>query len=195
MLFGVSRGQKSTPARPAKLPMTSPFPLKHQLARALWQASWLVLCRWTPRPMHAWRAFVLRAWGAKVGARSHVYPGAIIWAPWQLTLGDDACLADGADIYNVAPITLGKRAVVSQNAFLCTASHDHRRDDFPLVTGAIHLGDRAWVAARAIILPGITLGDGAAAGAGSVVTRDVPAGCTVAGNPARPVGLKAEDRT
>ena len=100
-------------------------------------------------------------------------------------MGDGAAIGDGAEIYNVAPITLGARAVVSQQAFLCAASHDHRREDFPLTTAPITLGARAWVAARAIVLPGITIGDGAVVGAGSVVTRDVPAGCTVAGNPAR----------
>ena len=56
----------------------------------------------------------------------------------------------------------------------------------------IHLGDRAWVAARAIVLPGITIGDGAVVGAGSVVTRDVPAGATAAGNPARIVRAAAD---
>ena len=49
----------------------------------------------------------------------------------------------------------------------------------------IRLGDRAWVAARAIVLPGITIGAGAVVGAGSVVTRDIPEGCVAAGNPAR----------
>jgi putative colanic acid biosynthesis acetyltransferase WcaF len=171
--------------------MAASFPLSHRLARGLWQLFWLSLCRWTPRPLHAWRALALRIWGAKLGARCHVYPGAIIWAPWNLTLGDDACIGDGAEIYNVAPVALGRRSVVSQGAFLCTASHDHRREDFPLIQAPIRLGDRAWVAARVIVLPGVSLGDAAVAGAGSVVTRDVPAGCTVAGNPARIV-RKAE---
>jgi len=172
--------------------MAATFPLSHRLARGLWQLSWLLFCRWTPRPLHAWRALVLRAWGAKLGARCHVYPGAVIWAPWQLALADDACIADGAEIYNVAEVSLGRRAVVSQGAYLCTASHDHRREDFPLTSAPIHLGDRAWVAARVIVLPGITIGDTAVAGAGSVVTCDIPAGCTAAGNPARIV-RKAEE--
>lgn len=167
--------------------MKSPFPLHQQLARALWSLCWLLLCRWTPRPLHAWRALVLRAWGAKLGARVHVYPDAKIWAPWQLTMADDACLGDGAEAYNVASITLGERAIVSQGAFLCTASHDHRDPAFPLTHAPIRLDARAWVAARAIVLPGITIGEGAVVGAGSVVTRDVPAGCVVAGNPARVV--------
>ncbi len=168
--------------------MTSSFSLSHRLARALWQLSWLLLARWTPRPLHAWRGLVLRAWGARLGKGCLIYADALIWAPWQLTMGDGACIGDRAEIYNVAPITLGARAVVSQQAFLCTASHDHRRPDFPLTTAPITLGERAWVAARAIVLPGITIGAGAVVGAGSVVTRDVPAGCTVAGNPARVVG-------
>lgn len=167
--------------------MKSSFPLQHQLARALWNACWLLLCRWTPRPMHAWRAFVLRAWGAKLGARVHVYPDAKVWAPWQLTMADDACLGDRAEAYNVAPITLGERAIVSQDAFLCTASHDHRDPAFPLTHAPIKLEARAWIAARSIVLPGITVGEGAVVGAGSVVTRDVAAGCVVAGNPARVV--------
>ncbi len=128
---------------------------------------------------------MLRKWGARIGARCHVYAGAIIWAPWQLTLGDEACIGDGADIYNVAPITLGARAVVSQGAFLCTATHDHRQPGFPLKSAPIVLHDGAWVAARAIVLPGVSLGEGSVAGAGSVVTRDVPARSTAVGNPAR----------
>src|SRR4051812_29874376 len=161
--------------------MKSSFSFQHQFARAAWKFCWLLLCRWTPPPLHAWRALVLRAWGAQVGARTHVYPGAIIWAPWDLTLGDDACIGDGADIYSVAPIVLGRRAIVSQNAFLCTASHDHRLADFPLVTAPITIADRAWVAARAIVLMGVTVGEGAVAAAGSVVTRDIPPGCIAAG--------------
>ena len=167
--------------------MTSSFSLTQRLARGLWQLSWLLLARWTPRPLHAWRVLLLRMWGARIGAGCLVYADAVIWAPWQLTMSEGAAIGDQAEIYNVAPIALGVRAVVSQKAFLCSASHDHRREDFPLTSAPITLGDRAWVAARAIVLPGITLGAGAVVGAGSVVTRDVAPGCTVAGNPARVV--------
>ena len=52
----------------------------------------------------------------------------------------------------------------------------------------VRIGANVWIGAGAIILPGVTIGDDCIVGAGSVVTRDVPAGVTVAGNPARPLG-------
>ena len=165
--------------------MTSSFSLTQRLARGLWQLSWLLLARWTPRPLHAWRVLLLRMWGARIGAGCLVYGDAVIWAPWHLSMGDGAAIGDEAEIYNVAPIALGARAVVSQKAFLCSASHDHRREDFPLTSAPITLGERAWVAARAIVLPGVSIGAGAAVGAGSVVTRDVESFSVVVGNPAR----------
>src|SRR5690606_29578392 len=109
------------------IPMAATFPFQNRLIRALWQITWLILCRWTPRPFHIWRALVLRIWGAKLGKGCHVYPGAVIWAPWHLTMGDNACLADGVEVYNVAPVSLGERAIVSQGALLCTASRDHQQ--------------------------------------------------------------------
>lgn len=169
-------------------PAKSGLPLQNRLARVAWKIVDCTLIRFTPRPCHAWRAFVLRLCGAKLGARCHIYPGAIIWAPWNLECGDDACIATGAEIYNVARVFIGKRAVISQGAYLCSASHDYTdasRAEFPLVGTPIHVGDCAWVAARAIVLPGVTIGEGCVIGAGSVVTRDTPPHTVCAGNPCR----------
>ena len=82
---------------------------------------------------------------------------------------------------------LGEGAVVSQGAFLCAASHDYKDPGFPLIHGAIVVGKKAWVAARAIVLMGVTIGEGSVVGAGSVVTSDVPPNTVCAGNPARVV--------
>ena len=67
---------------------------------------------------------------------------------------------------------------------------DHPRDAQVRASGlelgrAVVIGRNVWIGGGAIILPGVTVGDDAIIGAGSVVTRDVPAGSTVAGNPAR----------
>lgn len=175
-------------------PAKSGLPLRNRLARVAWKIADCALVRFTPRPFHAWRAFVLRLFGARLGARCHVYPGAIIWAPWNLECADDACIANGAEIYNVAKVSIGRRAVISQGAYLCAASHDFSdptRAVFPLISAPIRVGDCAWVAARAIVLPGVTIGEGCVIGAGSVVTRDMPAHTVCAGNPCRaikPVG-------
>lgn len=165
-------------ARPA-------FSLGNRLRRALWNVARLLLFRPTPRPLHAWRCLVLSCFGARLGSGCHVYPKAVIWAPWNLKLGKGACVGEGAEIYNPSLIEIGDYAVVSQDAYLCGASHDYRRWDFPLVSCPINIGDHAWVAARAIVHMGRRLGEGCVIGAGSVVTEDMPAWSVCAGNPCR----------
>lgn len=165
-----------------------PPDLADKLRRALWQTVWLLLYRPTPNQLHGWRRMLLRAFGAKVGRAAHPYPSARVWAPWNLTMEAESCLGNEADCYNVAPVLLRRGCVVSQKAYLCTASHDLSDPAFPLTGAPIEIGPCAWVAAGAFIGPGITLQAGAVAGAYAVVTRDVAAGEVVAGNPARVVG-------
>jgi putative colanic acid biosynthesis acetyltransferase WcaF len=165
----------------------SQFSVRNRAARQLWNLVWLLLFRPTPRFCHRWRRLLLRAFGARIGAGAHVYAGARIWAPWNLVLGREAAIADGADIYNADRIEIGDYAVVSQGAYLCGASHDYTAWGFPLVAAPIVVGARAWVAARAIVHMGVTLGDGCVIGAGSVVTHDMPAWTVCAGVPCRPI--------
>jgi putative colanic acid biosynthesis acetyltransferase WcaF len=135
--------------------------------------------------MHRWRALLLRAFGARVGAGVHPYPSSRVWAPWNLEMGAGSCLAGRALCYNVAPVSLGEGAIVSQGAHLCAASHDFDDPGLPLTGGPIRIGAGAWVAAEAFVGPGVTLGDRAVALARAVVVRDVAGGAVVAGNPAR----------
>jgi putative colanic acid biosynthesis acetyltransferase WcaF len=157
------------------------------LGRVLWWAVSSSLFRYSPRPLHRWRTFLLQCFGARLGAGCHIYGSAKIWAPWNLECGPRACIADDAEIYNPAMVVLGEGVVVSQGAFLCTASHDYQNPAFPLIHGSIVVGKRAWVAARALVLMGVTIGEGSVIGAGSVVTSDVPPNTVCAGNPARVV--------
>jgi putative colanic acid biosynthesis acetyltransferase WcaF len=165
----------------------SGFSFRNRAARQLWNVVWLVLFRPTPRPFHSWRRFLLRAFGARIGAHAHVYAAARIWAPWNLTVGRHAGIADDADIYNPQPIEIGEYAVISQGAYLCGASHDYTSWDFPLVSAPIVISARAWIAARAIVQMGVTIGEGTVIGAGSIVTRDMPAWTVCAGVPCRPI--------
>ena len=87
--------------------------LKSRLARFMWGFIYLLLFRTSPRPFHAWRRFLLKLFGAKMGRRSNVYPSAKIWAPWNLNMKDGACIADRVDCYNVALVTLEEESTVS----------------------------------------------------------------------------------
>jgi putative colanic acid biosynthesis acetyltransferase WcaF len=156
--------------------------------RSLWWAVWSVLGRTSPRPCHGWRRLLLRLFGSTVGQGAHPYPSCRVWAPWNLTLGPHSCIGDRVDVYSVDRIVLGEWSVVSQDAVLCTATHDYHDPSFPLVTHPITIGDHAWVAAGAFIGPGVTVGEGAVVGARAVVMKHVPPWTVVAGNPARTIG-------
>ena len=153
--------------------------------RLLWEVVWLLLFRMTPRwCLNGWRCFLLRLFGAKIGRGVRIQGSARVWQPWRLTIGENSWIDGNVNLYAVDEIVIGSNSVVSDGAFLCTATHDIRTAGFPLATRPIALGNNVWIAARAIVLPGVNIGDGAVIGAGSVVTRDVAASTVVAGNPA-----------
>lgn len=167
-------------------PLDTPsFSLRNRLARAVWQVVWLLLFRPTPPPLHLWRCFLLRCFGARIGPGCRVYGSAQIWAPWQLMMGSNACLGPRVICYSMAPIVLGERAVVSQGVHLCTGSHDYTSPTFPLFAKTIRIGRDAWICTEAFIGPGVQIGEGAVIGARAVAMRDQPPWMVCAGNPAR----------
>jgi putative colanic acid biosynthesis acetyltransferase WcaF len=139
---------------------------------------------------HSWRALIARAFGAQIGRHVHIYPRAKIWAPWMLTAGEYATIADGAEIYNAGGVTLGHHAIVSQDSFLCGATHDINDPEFPFVSRPISVDAYGWVCARAIVLPGVHIGAGAVLAAGAVARKNVPEWTVFAGNPAKQVSTR-----
>lgn len=159
---------------------------RHQVARMLWDATWLLCARWLPRSVGSWwKNFLLRAFGARIAPTARVYSSAKVYFPANLTMDEYACLASDVDCYNVAPIHIGKFATVSQGAFLCTASHDITSPDHELITAPITLGDRAWIGAEAFVGMGVTIGEGAVVGARAAVFKDVEPWSVMGGNPAK----------
>ena len=88
-------------------------------------------------------------------------------------------------IYNKAKISIGNNSVVSQNVYLCTASHDITSSLHPLITAPIIVEDQVWIAADAFIGMGVTVSEGAVVGARAAVFKDVAPWTVVGGNPAR----------
>lgn len=163
----------------------SPWSYRQRIKMVLWEYSWLGLCQWTPKPFYKWRLFVLRSFGAQIEGAPFVHQRARIQVPWNLTLQDQASLGDRTNIYNLDHVTIEERAIVGQEAYLCTGTHDLMLPSIPLQTAPISICRGAFIGARAFIMPGVCVGEGAVVGACSVVTRDVPDDTTVKGNPAR----------
>jgi putative colanic acid biosynthesis acetyltransferase WcaF len=153
----------------------------------------LILFKLSPKPLHFWRAFLLRCFGAKVGKNVHVYPGVKIWAPWNLDLGDECGIANGAILYSQGKITVGYRAIISQGAHICAGTHDYTISGHPLVTKPIEIQDNVWVAAEAFVHPGVVIGEGCVIGARSVVTRDMEPWMVCAGHPCKPLKPRIYD--
>ena len=131
------------------------------------------------------RLWLLRLFGMKMERRALVYRSARIYAPWNLTLEDGVVIGPRCEVYNKEKVFVGYEVTISQDAFICTASHDITRKDQALIAKAIRINGYSWVAARAIIMPGVTIGEGVIVGAGSVVTKDVEPWTVVGGNPAK----------
>lgn len=122
-----------------------------------------------------------------MGPDCHFYPGSKVWAPWNLTCAAQVTAADGAEIYNPAPITFGSHAILSQDAYICGATHDYDDAAFPLLAYAMNFGAYAWICARASVAPGVNVGEGAVLGLGSVATKDLAPWTVYAGAPAAKV--------
>src|SRR3954462_570029 len=167
-------------------PYESPWPASNRVMRVLWEVCWFIFCAWTPKPLNEWRLFWLRVFDAKIHGQPFVHQRARIAIPWNLTLHDRACLGDRANAYSLGEIEIHEAAIVAQEAYLCTGTHQFDHPALPLVTAKITIGPRAFIGARAFVLPCVTIGNGARVGAFSVVTKDVPPEAIVLGNPARP---------
>ena len=169
------------------------FSLRNRVTRVLWSICYALLYRLSPRPLHAWRVLLLRAFGARLGVACHFYPKGKIWAPWNLVCEDRVTLADDAELYNPSPMFLGSHAIVSQGAYVCGATHLYNEVSFQLVSFPMRLGAYSWICARAAVNPGVNVGDGAILALGSVATKDLDPFGIYAGIPARKV--KERSRT
>lgn len=131
-----------------------------RVREALWLVvSGVLVTSWLPGS--GWRAWLLRAFGARIGKGVVLKPGVRVKFPWRLSIGDHSWIGEDVWIDNLAQVTIGAHACLSQGAYLCTGSHDWARDTFDLITRPITVGDHAWVGVRAVLAPGATLETGA----------------------------------
>ncbi|MBK7403926.1 MAG: sugar O-acetyltransferase [Phycisphaerales bacterium] len=136
------------------------------------------------------REAMLRRLFGSLGARPEVEPDFRCDYGFNIFAGDNLFMNFGCVVLDVAPVRLGRNAFLGPGVHLYTATHPI--DPIERASGVelgrpITVGNDVWIGGHATICPGVTVGDAVVIGAGSVVTRDVPARTIVAGNPARPI--------
>ena len=133
------------------------------------------------------RVALLRVFGARVGRGVTIKSGVNISFPWRLQIGDHVWIGEEVSILSLAEVLIESNVCVSQQAYLCTGSHDYRHIAFPLITRPITIRTGSWVAARSFVGPGVEIGADTVVGAASAVLASVPESCLVRGNPAQVV--------
>lgn len=144
-------------------------------ASALKEALWwvvrtLLFAPWFPVPSPIKNA-ALRLFGAKVGAGVVIRSRVNITFPWRLEIGDHVWVGDEVLILSLERVVIGSNVCISQRAFLCTGSHDFKKETFDLITEPIEIGDGCWIAACAFIGPGAVVPAGTMVKAGEVRCR------------------------
>ena len=147
-----------------------------KVIQALWLAASDVIMNWW-FPGRA-RVAVLRAFGAKIDGGVLIRHRVRIHWPWKLSVGSNTWIGEGTWILNLEPVTIGSNVCVSQDVMLCTGSHDRHSPSFEFDNAPIVIRDGAWVAARATVRRGVTIGERAIVGATALVVQDVAPGST-----------------
>ena len=171
----------------------SEFTFSQKIERLIWSVTYVVAFKFSPRICFSWRSMLLRLMGAKIGSNCKIYPKVKIWLPKNLIIGDGVIIGDEANLYNIAPITLASEVTISQEAFLCTASHNIESPNRELVSSSINVDRGAWIFAGAFLSMGTQIGEGAIVGARTCVTKNVEAFDVIGGNPARIIKKRKVD--
>ena len=126
------------------------------------------------------RVRVLRAFGASIGAGVIFRPRTRVKFPWKLHVGDRSWIGEGVWFHNQDNIYVGHDVVISQESFLTTGSHAHRRD-MALLTRPIYIDEGAWITSRCLVLGGSKVGRSAIARPLTVIAGAVPPNAVVSG--------------
>ncbi len=135
---------------------------------------------------------LLRWFGARVGKGLVIKPCVNIKYPWRLSVGDNVWIGENVWIDNLGQVSIGSNVCISQGAMLLCGNHNYKKESFDLMVGDITLEDGAWVGARSVVCPGVTLHTHSVLSVGSVACHDLEAFSVYQGTPARKVRERRE---
>jgi putative colanic acid biosynthesis acetyltransferase WcaF len=127
---------------------------------------------------------ILKLFGAQVGEGVVIKPGVRVKYPWRLSIGDHVWIGEDVWIDNLENVSIAGHACVSQGVYFCTGNHNWKVPSFDYRLSSISVGEGAWVGAKALLCPGVQVGDEAILTAGSIATKDLMPAGIYTGNPA-----------
>lgn len=145
-------------------------------------------------PSQTFRIIVLRIMGAKIPMSTAVYSGIEYRNPKGLTIGEGTALGHRAILDCRMGLNIGKSVCFGTEVMIWTLHHDYNDLNFKAVGAEVNIGDYVWLGSRCIILPGVTIGNGAVIAAGAVVTKDVLPFTVVGGIPAKVIAKRDEKK-
>ena len=155
------------------------------LKQTLWYFVNALLVRASWNPFMEIKIALLKAFGAKIGKGLVIKNNVCIKFPWKLTIGDYVWLGENCWIDNLDRVTIGSHVCISQGALLLTGNHDYTLSSFDYRNAPVVIEDGAWIGARAVVCPGVTVRSHAILTVGSIATKDMEAYGIYQGNPAQ----------
>jgi maltose O-acetyltransferase len=146
-------------------------------------------------PSHTVRNWFYRRAGMVLPLSSSIHWRAEFYAPERIVVGEHCTIGDSCFLDGRSGLTIGDSVNLGSHVTIYTRQHAVDSPDFAEVGAPVTVGDHAWIASHAIVLPGVSIGEGAVVAAGAVVTKDVAPFAMVAGNPARFVRERSHDLT
>lgn len=150
----------------------------------LWYFVNALIVRASWNPFMRLKIALLRAFGAKIGKGLVIKNNVNVKSPWNLAVGDDCWLGEDCWIDNLDKVFVGNDVCISQGALLLTGNHDYTISSMPYRNASIHIEDGAWIGAKTVVCPGVTVRRNAILTVGSVATKDMDENGIYQGNPA-----------
>ncbi len=166
--------------------------IKNKLRLYFESFAWLYLTFISYIPIRFIRTMFLRFFGMKIGS-SVIYGKFRIRMPSKITIGNGSVIGHYSSLDGRNGLSIGDNVNISSEVMIWTMDHDHNSSSFKTSGGPVRINNHVWVSTRAIILPGVELGEGSVVAAGAVVTKNVEKFTVVGGIPAKEIGKRNKD--
>ena len=138
------------------------------------------------------RYIYLKKKGMTLAKNVRFYAGFHIRFPRGISIADGVNIGPKVLLDGRMGLTIEKSATIAYNAIIWTMNHDYNDEGFKAKGGPVNIGAYAWICSNSIILPGVTIGEGAVVASGAIVTKDVPPYAIVGGVPAKVIGKREQ---